>query len=252
MIDYLLQNKKLSIRLAIGIVVIVLLTVIWTNVIRTPAYVVIVDGEEAFVVKNKSDVADTLLSIQKQQAKPNQPKLELSSKIDYQRTFASRGDIISGKELEKIIRDTVDFTMAASALIVNGNPIAYLESKAQAEQLLKKLKEECAVVDDGEKLISVTFAEKVTIAEKSVSSEQVMTFDEAYQLVTTGTDKPEKYIVQEGDNLWLIARRNDMYVDDIMRANQLKSEDLQIGDELILVKSQPYINVVAKVEGEKN
>lgn len=251
MIDYLLQNKKLSIRLAIGIIVIVLLTVIWTNVIRTPAYVVIVDGEEAFVVKNKSDVADTLLSIQKQQAKPNQPKLELSSKIDYQRTFASRGDIISGKELEKIIRDTVDFTMAASALIVNGNPIAYLESKAQAEQLLKKLKEECAVVDDGEKLISVTFAEKVTIAEKSVSSEQVMTFDEAYQLVTTGTDKPEKYIVQEGDNLWLIARRNDMYVDDIMRANQLKSEDLQIGDELILVKSQPYINVVAKVEGEK-
>lgn len=251
MIDYLLQNKKLSVRLTIGIVVIMVLSVIWTNIIRTPAYSVIVDGKEAFVVKNKSDVDDILLSIQEQQDKQNKPKLELSSKIDYQRTFASREDVLSGEELEKTILKAFDFRMLAGALVVNGKPIAYLESKAEAEKLLEKLKEENTVVDDGEKLISVDFAEEVTVAEKSVKSGQLITFDEAYQLITTGTDKPEKYTVKEGDNLWLIARRNDMYVDDIMRANHLKSENLHPGDELILVKSQPYINVVAKVEGEK-
>ena len=251
MIDYLLQNKKLSVRVAIGIVIITVLSILWTNVIRKPAYLVIVDGKKAFVVKHKSDVEEALLSLQEQQAEQIKSKLELGNQIDYRRTFASRGDVISGDELEKALRKTVNFKMLAGALIVDGKTIAYLESKAEAEKLLKKLKEEYTAVDEGEKLISVDFAEKVAVAEKSVNSAKVMSFDEAYQLITTGTDKPEKYIVKEGDNLWLIARRNDMYVDDIMRANKLTSENLQIGDELILVKSQPYINVVAKVEGEK-
>lgn len=247
MVDYLLQNKKLTIPIAIGIVVIMVLSVIWTNVIRTPAYMVTVDGKEAFVVKAKSDVEDTLAAIQKQQ----ETKLELSSKLDYQRTYASREDILTGKELETTIRKTVDFKTLAGALMVDGQPIAYLDSKAEAEQLLEKLKEENVIVNEGEILLAVSFAEKVTIAEKSIDPDKIMSFDEAYQLITIGTDKPEKYTVKEGDNLWLIARRNDMYVDDIMRANHLKSENLQPGDELILVKSQPYINVVAQVEGEK-
>jgi len=50
---------------------------------------------------------------------------------------------------------------------------------------LKKLKEEYTAVDEGEKLISVDFAEKVAVAEKSVNSAKVMSFDEAYQLITT-------------------------------------------------------------------
>ena len=192
-----------------------------------------------------------VLSIQKQQIKMNQPKLELSSTIDYQRTFASREDLLSGKDLEALIQQTFDFNTAAAALVVDGKPVAYLETKAQAQELLDKLKEENTLINEGEKLISVAFAEKVTVQEKSFGASQIMSLDEAYQLISIGTDKPQIYTVKEGDNLWLIARRHDMYVDEIMRANQLESEALQPGDELILVRSQPYINVVAQVEGEK-
>lgn len=96
MIDYLLQNKKLSVRVAIGIVIITVLSILWTNVIRTPAYLVIVDGKKAFVVKHKSDVEEALLSLQEQQAEQIKSKLELGNQIDYRRTFASRGDVISG------------------------------------------------------------------------------------------------------------------------------------------------------------
>jgi murein DD-endopeptidase MepM/ murein hydrolase activator NlpD len=249
--DYFLQNKKLSMRIVVGLVLVVVLSLVWTNLIRTPAYSVSVDGEKTFVVKQKSDVEKTLVSIQKQQEKQNQPKLELSSQVEYHRTFASRDDILSGKELEQTIRKTFDFKAQAAAIMVDGKAIACVESKAQAEELLAQLKKENTVVDEGEKLLSVGFAEKVTIEEKSVAANQILPQDKAYQLITIGTDQPQTYVVKEGDNLWLIARRNDMYVDDIMRANHLKSENLQPGDELILVKSQPYISVVAQVEGEK-
>ena len=251
MMNYILQNKKLAIRLGVGLIAIVVLSLIWTQVIRTPAYSVLVDGKEAFIVKEKEDVEKAVLSIQKQQIRMNQPKLELSSTIDYQRTFASREDLLSGKNLETAIQQTFDFNTVAAALVVDGKPVAYLETKAQAQELLDKLKEENTLIDEGEKLISVAFAEKVTVQEKSVGASQIMSLDEAYQLISIGTDKPQIYTVKEGDNLWLIARRHDMYVDEIMRANQLESEALQPGDELILVRSQPYINVVAQVEGEK-
>ncbi len=251
MIDYFLQNKKLSMRIVVGLVLIVALSLICTNLIRTPAYSVTIDGEKTFVVKQKSDVEKTLVSIQKQQEKQCQPKLELSSKIDYQRTFASRDDILSGKELEQTVRKTVDFKALAAALMVDGKPIAYMETKAQAQELLAQLKKENTVVDEGEKLLSVAFAEKVTIQEKCVALSHIMPLDKAYQLITIGTDQPQTYTVKEGDNLWLIARRNDMYVDEIVRANHLDTENLKPGDELILVKCQPHISVIAQVEGEK-
>jgi len=238
-------------RIVVGLVVILVLSLIWTNGIRTPAYSVIVDGEETFVVKEKDDVEKTLSSIQKQQEKQNKLKLELSNTIDYQRTFASRDDILSGKDLENAIRQTFNFKTLAAGLMVDGKAIAYLETESQAKELLERLKKENTIIDEGEKLLSVAFAEKVTIQEECVGASQIMSLEDAYQLITIGTDKPQIYTVKEGDNLWLIARRNDMYVDDIMRANHLQSENLKPGDELILVKSQPFINVVAQVEGEK-
>lgn len=250
MIDYLL-HKKFSLPVAIGLIVMVVLSVIWMTVIRTPAYWVCVDGEKKFVVKCRTQVEETLQSIQKQQEKQFHQKLELGNQVDYKRTFASRDQMVSDSEIKQQILKTLNFQTMAGVLSVNGKAVAYLENKPAAEKLLTRLKKEYTLVDEGEKLVSCSFAEKVAVQEKKVPANRIMSAQKAYELITTGTDQPQKYEVQEGDNLWLIARRNDMYVDDIMKANQLQSEDLQIGDELILVKSQPYINVVAMVEGEK-
>ena len=145
--DYFLQNKKLSMRIVVGLVLVVVLSLVWTNLIRTPAYSVSVDGEKTFVVKQKSDVEKTLVSIQKQQEKQNQPKLELSSQVEYHRTFASRDDILSGKELEQTIRKTFDFKAQAAAIMVDGKAIACVERNVQAEELLSQLKKENTVVD---------------------------------------------------------------------------------------------------------
>lgn len=42
-----------------------------------------------------------------------------------------------------------------------------------------------------------------------------------------------------------------MYVNDIVVANNLDSDKLQLGQELLLVKSKPYITVMTQVKGEK-
>ena len=44
------------------------------------------------------------------------------------------------------------------------------------------------------------------------------------------------YIVKKGDTLWNIAKEYHTTVDAIMTTNQKKSDDLQIGEKLLIVK----------------
>ena len=45
------------------------------------------------------------------------------------------------------------------------------------------------------------------------------------------------YIVQEGDTLWKIARSYFLTPEQIVKMNQLESEEIKKGDRLILMKN---------------
>ena len=44
------------------------------------------------------------------------------------------------------------------------------------------------------------------------------------------------YIVREGDSLWEIAKANHTTISQLMDTNDLKSEEIQKGDKLLIVK----------------
>ena len=44
------------------------------------------------------------------------------------------------------------------------------------------------------------------------------------------------YIVREGDSLWEIAKANHTTISQLMETNDLKSEEIQKGDKLLIVK----------------
>lgn len=247
--NYFRENK--ACLPAVVVIAVLLVSLIYLFGIRTPGYAVYINGNMEFTLKHKADLQKALNKIEAKEEQRCQQGLELSSRVECKRSLVSRNQLIASKEIEKKLASVVEFKAPAAAIVVDGKTIAYVESKAAANNLLSKLKKEYSQPDEGEKLVAVSFVEKVKIKEGKASVEKLMPVKEAYNLICTGTSNPEKYIVQEGDNLWLIARRNDMYVDDIVKANGLTTENLQLEQELILVKSKPYINVITKVEGEK-
>lgn len=247
--NYFRENK--TCLPAVAIIAVLLVSLICLFGIRTPGYAVYVNGNMEFALKHKADLQKALNKIEAREEQRCQQGLELSSKVECKRGFVSRNLLISSKEVEKKLAPVVVFKAPAAAIVVDGKAIAYVESKAAANNLLSKLKKEYSQPEEGEKLVAVSFAEKVKVKEGKVAVTKMVPVKEAYDLICIGTSNPEKYIVKEGDNLWLIARRNDMYVDDIVKANRLTTENLQLDQELILVKSKPYINVITKVEGEK-
>lgn len=250
MLDNLRQKKQFK-PLCIGLVAAVLMTTIWVWGIKTPAYAVYIDGKETFTVKSKSEVEAKLQELQKQEEKSSQVEMALGSKVEFKRVLASRGDLLAEEDLLRELKGNLQFQTAAVAIVADGKRITCLKEKKDAEALLAQLKKEYGTPGEGEKLLEVSFAEKVELKEVKVTAKDITTAKQAYDLITTGTPNPEKYAVQDGDCLWLIARRNDMYVDDIVKANHLETEKLSLGQELILVKSKPCISVMAKVEGEK-
>jgi peptidoglycan lytic transglycosylase D len=49
-----------------------------------------------------------------------------------------------------------------------------------------------------------------------------------------------KYIVKEGDNLWLIARRHDTHIADVKKDNNLSTDSVSIGQALVIKTGSEY------------
>lgn len=244
-----IANRKMLVVAALSLLVVLL--GIWCLGVKTPAYAVIINGQKKFIVKDARIVDQALDIITKEQVGARK-NVELSSKVKLKRTFVKRDNIMDAAQAEAELKKNLQFKMAAAAIVVNGKPIAYVNNEATAKKLLDKIKDENCRVEEGEKLISAKFVEKVQIEPTQVAMARVLSSKGAWNLITTGTTCPEKYTIKEGDSLWSIARQHDMYVADILKANQLQEDDiLDLDQEILLIKCKPYISVVAKIEGNR-
>lgn len=242
------RDRLPMISVSLTLVFVMLVGLIGSN---TTAYAVYIDEQEKLVVRSTDRVEQIRQEIQAELDEQYDGRMEVCNQIEYTKTWVLPGAVTPEEKIKEILLAELDVRIMAAAISVDSKIIAYMETEEQAEQLLQDLRNQYTRVDQNEKLLEIGYEEKVEVQQGYVNPEQVLSMEEARNLITTGTSTPQKYVVEEGDCLWLIARRNDMYVDDIINANGLKTENLSLGQELILEKSQPYISVLSKVEGEK-
>ncbi len=235
---------------AVSLVIVAVLLVGFIGA-KTSAYAVYIDDNEKMVVKSSARVDQIQAQIEAEINEKYNGEMKICNVIEYKKTWVLPGSITPEEKIKEALLKELDIKAPAAAISVNGEIIAYMSNKEQASQLLKDMKDDYTQLGKDEKLLEVSFAEKVDIQEGLANPEDLLSMEEARNLIITGTSSPQKYVVEEGDCLWLIARKNDMYVDDIIKANSLKTEDLSLGQELILETSKPYISVLSKVEGEK-
>jgi len=237
----ILSNKKMLGNCLLGIFLVVF---IWCFGIKTPAYAVIVDGQQEFVVEKDSDVTDALNQLRNE---------EYANRVICKRTLASRYQLMASEKVALEIKLALQPKTYAATIAVNGKPLVYVENTAVAQHILDELKNSNAPLAPGENLLSVGFAEDVQITEGNVPTAKIVAAGDAWNLINIGTDTPQIYRVQPGDSLWTIARKNDMYVSDITQTNHIQEDSiLALGQAIILNKPQPLITVVAKVEGRGN
>jgi murein DD-endopeptidase MepM/ murein hydrolase activator NlpD len=247
----ILNKCRDKLPMAAVALLIVAVFLVWFFGVQTSAYAVHINGEEKFFVKSAQEFESVKAQIEEKYQKKYDCEMKVTDEIKISKVRVNKGKIISEKELAEALFKELEIKAPAASIVVDGKVIANVKNKATAEQILKQIKQANTIVAEGEELLECKFVEKVAIKDTMVEPDDLLSQKDAYTLIVTGCADPQKYIVEEGDNLWLIARRNDMYVDDIVKANNLKTENLSLGQELILVKSKPYINVASVVKGEK-
>ncbi|MHA6481633.1 peptidoglycan DD-metalloendopeptidase family protein [Paenibacillus sp. strain BS8-2] len=97
----------------------------------------------------------------------------------------------------------------------------------------------------GRVITDVEFVEDVAIAEIETDPASIATAEDIYKKIITGSTKPTKYVVQEGDCVGCIAQKFDITSDFIRQNNTwIKDDKITIGDELDLTVQLPELTVV--------
>jgi murein DD-endopeptidase MepM/ murein hydrolase activator NlpD len=135
-----------------------------------------------------------------------------------------------------------DITTVYYAIEVDGVPVVALPTETEAQTVLDRVVAHYST--EGSEIISVEYKETVEIAKKEAVDPELMSVEDAYNLIVTGTKEPKVYTVASGDCLWDIAVKNGMSVEELISSNPDADVDhLKIGSTLNLYELKPFIHV---------
>ncbi|MDQ6595320.1 M23 family metallopeptidase [Bacillus salipaludis] len=162
----------------------------------------------------------------------------------------------------------------SAVILVEGTPVAYLDSTKAAKNVIEKLKLQYVSKDQLKKLekkkasrkaslsplkqnetrlLDVHFAENVSIHAEKAAPEKVLTAKKAVTFLQKGNVEEKKYEVKKGDVLGSIANDHKLKLEDLLALNPKLQDDsvLKIGQRVDITVPKPYINVVVEKEINK-
>jgi murein DD-endopeptidase MepM/ murein hydrolase activator NlpD len=155
----------------------------------------------------------------------------------------------------------------ASAVVIDGNPVAYLKDQEASKEVIKSLmlqyvsEEELAQVENRKKsptlpipevkenetrILDVRLTKNVSYSSEKVDPKEVLTVEEAIELLKKGTLEEQKYQVKEGDVLGNIASLYNLEMAQLLSLNEGLKEDstLKPGQELNVTVLKPFVEVI--------
>jgi murein DD-endopeptidase MepM/ murein hydrolase activator NlpD len=208
-------------------------------------YVLLVDGEEvAFVYESdKEEIEGYIVGLATQAAQFYNANVILNENVEFVRERRS-GEHIEKEPVQDELHFQLSFSICGYALLVDGKETVVLASEEEHAELVELIQK--TFVDDSNNTVVRNFdiQENLELRETVVSPEAVVSVEEALNLLLTGTDRRETYLVSRGDSLWSIARSRSMSVAELQQANpHVNSALIRPGDEINLIVSEPLVNV---------
>ena len=162
----------------------------------------------------------------------------------------------------------------SSAIVIDGKPVVYLDSKETAEEVVKNLKlkyvtkEQLTELEarkasqtttlpvlkkNETRLLDVKLSKNVSVQTEKVLPEKIVSAEEAVTLLQKGTLEEKKYSVQEGDVLGSVANDNGLKLVELLALNPDIKEDtvLKIGQKVNITALKPYLEVIVTKEVKK-
>lgn len=170
--------------------------------------------------------------------------------------------------VEKLV-NALEVEADAHAFMVDGNPVAYLKDASDYEKTINLLKlqyvsqQELDALNSGNKteqmpltennqtrIIEVSLLETVTGEEAKVNPQEILTPEQAVELLKSGTLEKEVYHVKQGDVLGSIAKAHGLKLKELLALNPGVSETslLKIDQPLNVTVAKPLVTVKVVME----
>jgi len=177
--------------------------------------------------------------------------------------------VFNNAEVLENLEQNLDVVVEATVLKINDQEVAAFQDSLTAQNVLEEYKQQYVskeVLDDlaarqknqplpalkegQSRITEVSFTEEVTLEEKKVIPEKVLTSNEGLNLLEKGTPVEKKYEVQGNDVLGEIASKHDLPLEKLLELNPGLEEDSVIkpGDLLNVTELKPYVMVQVEEE----
>ncbi|MEG0471223.1 MAG: M23 family metallopeptidase [Solibacillus sp.] len=162
------------------------------------------------------------------------------------------------------LQDSIIVQAEAYSLQVDGENVAFLKNENDFEAAINGLKLQYVsptqlselearpttaslppLKDDETRIIDVTLSSEVKSEKVAVAPAEVLTVDEAIQVLQTGSVEKELYSVKSGDVLGSIAMAHNLTTAQLIQLNPSITEKtvLQIDQQLNVTVEKPYVSV---------
>lgn len=239
----------------------------------TTVYHVYHDQQYIGTVSNK-EIVENIVEEKEDKLRESTKDMDLNfgSNIEYIKEQVFHSTANDEETIQKL-DSTIQIQAEASAIIIDGKPVVFLENQETAEDVIKRLKlayvtqaqldeiearkaapetELQPLKENETRILDVRAVENVSFDTEKVSPDEIMSAKEAVTFLQKGTLEEKKYVVNEGDVLGTIANNHGLPLDQFLALNPGLTEDtvVKIGQEVNVTALKPFVNII--VEKEEN
>ncbi|HKL10159.1 MAG TPA: peptidoglycan DD-metalloendopeptidase family protein [Clostridia bacterium] len=156
-----------------------------------------------------------------------------------------RQETIYPQEIKRDIEELLKVRINSFAIRVDGEIIAGLRTRREAEEILEAIRDPYLDREDGVEILEIYFKEKVEVSEEPVPQDLIGKSEEILEYIKRGTKEKKVHVIEKGDYYGKIAEMYGIHVSDLEAANpDVSPRKLQIGQKINLLVPKPFITVM--------
>lgn len=221
------------------------------------AYEYSYNGQKLGLVKEKDDVLQITDLVQGALTEEKNMKIVIDAKDDitfHRKLALDESQIDNSEQVLKRLTYMGDLKVKATGIYVNGKKIGAVQDRKTAEKALKDVADKYSKQGDNIEVESVRFLEKVDIKTANTDLEDLHSEEEMVDLLCTSGEKETVHKVVAGDTLHSIAKKYDVWEDQLLADNKgINSKKLEVGSNIIVKQQAPVLTyeVVEKITYDK-
>ena len=184
---------------------------------RNTGYAVKYDGKLLGYVRNK-DAALNAIESAKEEIKELDPTIDLSGNTEFKKQLVSKDLITSPDTIKDDIKSGLYIQYTAYAILLNNSEVAVVKSEDDANKVIegvKKYYEDNERNSGASEVLSVNIKDDLKTVKKVADTSKIIDVQEAIDLLTGGKGTTKKYVVEQGDTIWKIAKDNGVSLENI-------------------------------------